>query len=108
MLASDNPCFRTTPSVFSIWKSPLVLQKTRMKIVVRAIYTYIFFLYIHCPPLLEKKLVLIVISVFARKEQCVHCNSYVRQNLRVRCSLNFEFGTYDVMYFNIFKVNKVT
>ena len=36
-------------------------------------------------------------SVFSRKKQCVYCNSYVRQNLCVRCSLNFEFGTYDVI-----------
>ena len=34
-----------------------------------------------------------MIAVFARKKQCVYCNPYVRQNLRVRCSLNFEFGT---------------
>ena len=36
-------------------------------------------------------------SVFAQKKQCVYCNSYVRQNLCVRRSLNFEFGTYDVI-----------
>ena len=36
-------------------------------------------------------------SVFSQKKQCVYCNSYVRQNLCVRCSLNFEFGTYDVI-----------
>ena len=44
------------------------------------------------------------------KKQCMYCNSYVRQNLRVRCSLNFEFGTYDVIkcIFILFNVNKVT
>ena len=49
-------------------------------------------------------------SVFARKKYCVYCSSYVRQNLRVRCSLNFEFGTYDVIkcIFVFFNVNKVT
>ena len=30
-------------------------------------------------------------AVFARKIHCVYCNSYVRQNLRLRFSLNFEF-----------------
>ena len=34
----------TSCSVFSIWKSLRVLQKTRIKIVARAIYTYDFFL----------------------------------------------------------------
>ena len=44
----------------------------------------------------------------ARKKQCLYCNSYV-QNLRVRCRLNFEFGTYDVIkcIFIFFNVNKV-
>ena len=39
------PVFLTADgAVFSIWKPPWVLQKARMKIVVRAIYTYRFFL----------------------------------------------------------------
>ena len=48
-------------------------------------------------------------SVFAQRKQCVYRNSYVRQNLCVRCSLNFEFGTYDVIkcIFIFFNVNKV-
>ena len=43
-------------------------------------------------------------------KNCVYCNSHVRQNLRVRCSLNFELGTYDVIrcIFIFFNVNKVT
>ena len=32
-----------------------------------------------------------------RKKLRVYCNSYMRQNLRVRCSLNFEFGTFNAM-----------
>ena len=49
-------------------------------------------------------------AVFAWKKQCVYCNSYVRQNLRMRCSLNFEFGTDNVIkyIFIFFNVNKVT
>ena len=34
-------------TVFSIWKSLWVLQKAHIKIVARAIHTYLFFLYIH-------------------------------------------------------------
>ena len=49
-------------------------------------------------------------SVFAQKKQCVYCNSFVRQNSSVQCSLNCEFGTYDVTkyIFILFNVNKVT
>ena len=49
-------------------------------------------------------------SVLARKKQCVHCNSYMRQDLRVRCSLKFDFGKYYVIkcIFILFNVNKVT
>ena len=48
-------------------------------------------------------------SVFAQKKQCVYCNSFVRQNSSVQCSLNCEFGTYDVTkyIFIFFNVNKV-
>ena len=48
-------------------------------------------------------------AVFARKN-CVYCNSHVRQNLHVQCSVNFEFGTYDVIkcIFIFFNLNKVT
>ena len=43
------------------------------------------------------------------KKQCVYCNSYEWENLRVRCSLNYEFGTYNVKkcIFIFFNVNKV-
>ena len=43
-------------------------------------------------------------------KNCVYCNSYVRQNLHVRCSVNFEFGTYNVIkcIFIFLNVNKVT
>ena len=46
-----------------------------------------------------------LLAVFARKKQCMYCNSQVRQNLRVRCSSNFEFGRYDVVkcIFEFFK-----
>ena len=49
-------------------------------------------------------------TVFARKKQCVYCNSYMHQNLRMRCSLNFEFETYDVIkrIFIFCNINKVT
>ena len=44
------------PPVFSIKKSLLVSKKARIKILARAIYTYLmFFLYIHSPLLLENK-----------------------------------------------------
>ena len=48
-------------------------------------------------------------SLFPEK-QCMYCNSYVRQNLSVRCSFYFEFGKYDVIkcIFIFFNVNKVT
>ena len=52
-----------------------------------------------------------MISVFAQKKTVrVYCNSYMRQNLRMRCSLNFEFGTFDAMkcIFIFFHVNKET
>ena len=43
------------------------------------------------------------------EKKCVYCNSYVRQNLRVRCSLNFEFGMCDVKcIFIFFNVNMLT
>ena len=47
-------------------------------------------------------------SLFPEK-QCMYCNSYVRQNLSVRCSFYFEFGKYDVIkcIFIFFNVNKV-
>ena len=53
--------------------------------------------------------ILTTVTVFAQKKQCVYCNSYVVQNLCVRCSLNFEFGTYNVIkcIFIFFNVNKV-
>ena len=40
----------------------------------------------------------------------MYCNSYMQQNLCVRCSLNFEFSTYDVRKcsFILFNINKVT
>ena len=49
-------------------------------------------------------------SFFAWKKQCVDCNSYLQQNVRVQCSLNFKSGTYNVMkcIFIIFNVKKVT
>ena len=48
-------------------------------------------------------------SVFARKKQCVYCNSYMQQNLCVQCSLNFEFSTYvRKCSFILFNINKVT
>ena len=42
--------------------------------------------------------------------QCMYCNSYVRQYLRMQSSLNFEFGTYIVIkcIFMFFNLNKVT
>ena len=55
----DNPVDRGIESVdvavFSIRKSLQVLQKACIKIVGRAIYTYLFFLYIHTPVLLQNK-----------------------------------------------------
>ena len=46
-----------------------------------------------------------LLAVFPRKKQCMYCNSYVRQNVRVRGSLNFDFGRYDVIkcIFEFFK-----
>ena len=38
----------------------------------------------------------LIISLCPEKH-CVCCNSYMRQNLRLRCSLIFEFGTYEVI-----------
>ena len=35
--------------------------------------------------------------VFAWKKQYVYGNLHVRQKLRMQCSLNFEFGTYNVI-----------
>ena len=47
----------TVFSVFSIWKSLLVLLKARIKILARCIYTYrFFFLYMHSLLLENKKL----------------------------------------------------
>ena len=43
-------------TVFSTWKSLWVLQKAHIKIVARAIHTYLFFLYIHSLLLENKKL----------------------------------------------------
>ena len=45
----------TWTAVFSIKKSLRVLQKTCIKIVARAIYTYLFFSYTCTPVLLEYK-----------------------------------------------------
>ena len=53
MFNEDRFCH---PPVFSIKKSLLVSKKARIKILARAIYTYLmFFLYIHSPLLLENK-----------------------------------------------------
>ena len=44
------------------------------------------------------------------EKKCVYYNSYVRQNLRVRCSLTFKFGMYDVIkcIFILFNINMLT
>ena len=60
-------------AVFPIWKSPQVLQKARIKIVARAIYTYRFyFLYIYSPPLLENKK--LFQSLFSVNWTTYHCS----------------------------------
>ena len=53
---SLNATFKLkTVAIFFIWKLLRVLQKARIKIVARAIYTCLFFSYIYSPFLLENK-----------------------------------------------------
>ena len=59
-------------AVFSIWNSLWVLQKVHIKIIACAIYTYLFFLYIHCPVPLENKLLWSLLS--SANKTTNHCS----------------------------------
>ena len=51
-----------------------------------------------------------IFSLCLEKTVHVYCNLYVWQNSCMRCSLNFEFGMYDVTkcIFTFSNVNKIT